>query len=166
MANHPKTKQKHFFVDKCLPFGHSISCALFQEFSDALAHMVKYLLRVKKGIEDTALTNYLDDFLFAAILESLCNLMLNTFLEMCNRLGVPISTEKTEWATTRIVFLGILLDGEMLILVVPEEKKLTAINLLDKCTTKRTVRVKEIQSLAGLLNFLNRAIYSKDVFQV
>ena len=30
MACHPQTGQKYYFIDKCLPFGHSISCALFQ----------------------------------------------------------------------------------------------------------------------------------------
>ena len=35
MAEHPVTKEKWYFVDKCLPFGASISCAIFQKFSDA-----------------------------------------------------------------------------------------------------------------------------------
>ena len=37
-AEHPTTGQTFYFVDKCLPFGHCISCALFQKFSDALCH--------------------------------------------------------------------------------------------------------------------------------
>ena len=34
-----ETNRWCFFVDKCLPFGASISCALFQRISDALAHI-------------------------------------------------------------------------------------------------------------------------------
>ena len=36
MAEDLLTGKKQFFVDKCLPFGASISCAQFQKFSDAL----------------------------------------------------------------------------------------------------------------------------------
>ena len=36
-AEHPTTKETMFFVDKCLPFGSSISCAIFQ-LSQMLLH--------------------------------------------------------------------------------------------------------------------------------
>ena len=35
-AENPKDGKTYYFVDKCLPFGHAISCALFQEMSDAM----------------------------------------------------------------------------------------------------------------------------------
>ena len=40
-AEHPKTHKVYYFVDKCLPFGSSISCSHFQAVSDAIAHIVK-----------------------------------------------------------------------------------------------------------------------------
>ena len=46
-AQHPKNGKFYYFVDKCMPFGASISCAHFQAFSDAVAHLVTY--RTKKG---------------------------------------------------------------------------------------------------------------------
>ena len=95
-ASHPVTGVTYYFVDKCLPFGHSISCALYQKFSDALAHMVQYLIGLKVRSERTALTNYLDDFLFASLWEQLTNTMIDIFLKMCEQLGVPVSIEKTE----------------------------------------------------------------------
>ena len=42
-AIHPRTKEKLFFIDKCLPFGASISCSIFQRFSNAL----KYLAQIR-----------------------------------------------------------------------------------------------------------------------
>ena len=42
-ASHPITNQEWFFVDKCLPFGASISCAHFQHFSNALRHLIQFL---------------------------------------------------------------------------------------------------------------------------
>ena len=57
-----------------------------------------------------------------------------------------------------MIFLGILLDGNTLTLVVPQEKKCHALNLLRNFIGARKAIVKQLQSLAGLLNFLNRAI--------
>ena len=56
-AKSPLDGKWYYFVDKCLPFGASISCALFQAFSNALAHIVRHFTK-KRNI------NYLDDYLF------------------------------------------------------------------------------------------------------
>ena len=41
MTKHPETGQILYFVDKCLPFGASISCAHFQAFSDVIAYIAE-----------------------------------------------------------------------------------------------------------------------------
>ena len=95
-----------FFIDKCLPFGSSRSCALFQEFSDALQFLVEFKTR-----RPNTVSNYLDDFLFAALTRLICNHMVQAFLDICEEINCPVSDEKTMWATEIIIFLGILLDG-------------------------------------------------------
>ena len=40
MAKHPETGEMYYFVDKCLLFGSSISCKIFQSFSDAITFVV------------------------------------------------------------------------------------------------------------------------------
>ena len=77
-------------------------------------------------------TNYLDDFLFLAFALWLCNQLIRHFLMICVYLGMPVSEEKTVWGSLRLVFLGILLDGERKILAVPQEKRDRAVNLLLK----------------------------------
>ena len=52
-----KTGSWMFFIDKCLPFGSSISCAHFQHFSNALHHLIEHRLQMKRRV-----TNYLDNF--------------------------------------------------------------------------------------------------------
>ena len=47
MAYHPATGKQYFFVDKCLSFGSSISCAIFQQFSDALKHIVEFTQKAR-----------------------------------------------------------------------------------------------------------------------
>ena len=61
-AKSPFDGKTYYFVDKCLPFGASISCAIFQEFSDAVSHIVSYRTNEPN-------VNYLDDYFFVAILE-------------------------------------------------------------------------------------------------
>lgn len=63
-AEDPRDGKVKFFVDKCLPFGASISCLHYQRFSNALQHILEY----KAGkVGKNAITNYLDDFLFLAV---------------------------------------------------------------------------------------------------
>ena len=152
-ARDPLTKIWKYFVDKCLPFGASISCALFQRFSNALCFLIEWRLQVSRRV-----TNYLDDFHFIALTVLRCNYMIQQFLELCEFLGVPISLEKTEWASELIIFLGILLDGTNWILAVPEEKCVVAVSLLQEISNKRTATVKLVQQLCGYLNFLCCAI--------
>ena len=155
----PDTGEVFFFIDKCLPFGASISCAIFQAFSDALKHLTEYLLQM-----DNSLTNYLDDFLFIAIMKEICDHMMRTFLNLCKRINCPISDEKTEWSSSLMIFLGTLLDGQRHLLCVPEEKRLKALNQIRRMNSKRKATIKEIRCLTGLLNFLNRALVPGRVF--
>ena len=158
-ARHPVTKEWWYFVDKCLPFGSSISCAHFQSFSDALKHIAEWKIGLTLVLlVPPRLTNYLDDFLFMALTRLACNGMISQFLELCKVIGCPISMDKTEWATTLIVFLGILLNGKQFTLSIPMEKRIKAINLIQQAIDKKKVTIHFIQKLTGTLNFLNRAI--------
>ena len=77
----------YYFVDKCLPFGASISCAHFQAFSDSVAHIFKF----KTG-EETV--NYLDDYFFVALFKLFCDSQVQEFLNICKQINFPVSAEK------------------------------------------------------------------------
>ena len=153
-AQDPTSGEWCFFIDKCLPFGASISCALFQEFSDALCFLIEH-----KTNSIVFVTNYLDDFLFLALTLLRCNYLINSFMQLCEQIGVPLALDKMEWGTEIIVFLGILLNGNNLSLSIPLEKCDKAIQLLNLMISKRKATVKELQSLCGYLNFLCKAIF-------
>ena len=145
-ARDPQTSEWRFFINKCLTFGASISCSHFQHFSDALYHLIKARLNIKRRI-----TNYLDDFLFIACTILLCNFMIRKFLLLCQEIGVPVSMEKTEWASELVFFLGILLYGKNLVLAVPIEKKDNAIRLLTDMVEKKKTTIKQLQQLCDYL---------------
>ena len=161
MAENPQTNEKMFLIDKNLPFGSSISCSHFQRFSNCLAHLLMYALDMRRT---PAITNYLDDFLFIAETEVRCNYILRTFISLCSVLGVPVAQEKTVEASTQIVFLGILIDGHNKVLGISWEKRSKALHLINSFLDKKKATVKQIQSLSGTLNFLNKAIFPGRAF--
>ena len=152
-AQSPYDGQMYYFIDKCLPFGASVSCAVFQAFSDALAHIIKVLT----GNENV---NYLDDFLFLSLLEKLCNMQLQEFLDVCEEIKFPVSLEKTEWACTMMTFLGLLIDGKNKLVRIPLDKINRALKAIDVMLNKRKNKttLRELQQLCGYLNFLGKAI--------
>ena len=104
-ATHPTSGVTYFFFDRVLPFGSSISCAIFQDFSNSIAHLVTF----ECGAE---VINYLDDYLFVAYTRNYCNKQVKIFLNICKNIRFPVSKEKTVWGTVRLIFLGLLLDTE------------------------------------------------------
>ena len=152
-AEHPKSKKVYYFVDKCLPFGSSISCAIFQVVSDAIAWIVKH--RTRK-----ANVNYLDDYLFAATLKRLCDLQIRAFLAVCKEINFPVALEKTFWGETSMTFLGMLLDTIKQVVGIPMDKLEKAMNWVEFFLNKKNKKamVLEFQKLCGILNFLCRAI--------
>ena len=110
-TKHPLTGKMLYFIDKCLPFGSSISCAHFQSLSNALAHIVEVKTRTINPRLGNKITNYLDDFLFLSLIRALCNQQMEYFFEICELVGCPIALDKTEMASSMIIFLGMLLNG-------------------------------------------------------
>ena len=150
-AQSPIDNQWYYFVDKCMPFGAAISCSHFQEFSDAISHIVAYI--TSKGN-----VNYLDDFFFAELLQLLCNKQISTFIDVCGKVNFPVSMEKTFWATTKLSFLGLLLDTVEQLICVPIEKIKKAKNMIEHALTKRNSKITlhQLQQITGFLNFLDQ----------
>ena len=72
-ATSPIDGRTYFFMDKCVAFGSLQSYAIFQEFSNCIAHLVKF-----RSHKD--LLNYLDDYFFIAMLKALCDGQIEIFL--------------------------------------------------------------------------------------
>ena len=125
MAKSPIDGRTYYFVDKCMPFGAAISCSHFQEFSNAVAFIVK----TKTG---KWAINYLDDYLFVASLKIWCDNQIRMFLEICQDINFPVSMEKTVWGDTIVIFLGLLIDPKNKLICVPMEKLHRAIILISE----------------------------------
>lgn len=144
---------ENYYYDKCLPMGCAISCQLFEKFSSALHWIMQYYFKA------TGVVHVLDDFLFiGAPGTPQCQLLLDHFLDMCLKVGVPIKHEKTVQPTTCITFLGIELDTQTMVARLPIEKVDKISLALADFRQRQKVTLVDLQSLIGLLNFACRVV--------
>lgn len=143
-----------YFVDKCLPFGLSVSCALFESFS----RFLEWCLR--KTADSEQIIHYLDDFCGCARSKENATLLLATILSTFAELGVPVATEKVEGPATTIKYLGLEVNTTTMQVRIPADKlsdlKQLISAFLDKHNKK--VSLREMQSLIGKLAFACRAV--------
>ena len=136
-----------YYFDNCLPMGCSSSCQLFELFSTAL-HWIMEVSMPHVGI-----VHVLDDFLFVTPDYDSCLLTLNTFLDICRDIGVPIADEKTVGPDQCLPFVGIQLDTHEMQASLPQDKVDKFLGLIDLFMTKKSITLTQLQSLCGMLNF-------------
>ena len=135
-----------FFVDRCLPMGARSSAFIFEMFSSAIHFIAK-----RAGIE--WLIHYLDDFLLIARSRSQSLEFMNLFIGLLNVLGVPIAVEKTLGPLQCLEFLGYIIDILNAQIRLPQDKLQRCRDLIKAMLDKKRCRIRQIQSLAGLLQF-------------
>ncbi|XP_023930587.1 uncharacterized protein LOC112041495 [Lingula anatina] len=135
------------YFDKCLPFGLSCSCQLFEIFSSSVEWIAKEKLAIPHII------HLLDDFFIAANTKDSCEEHLSKFLDTCNDLGIPMSKEKTTKPATTISFAGIELDSVAYEARLPSDKITNCLSLIEHNRTKKKITLQELQSIIGTLNF-------------
>ena len=126
--------------------GCSSLCNIFETFSMVL----EWIATAK--LQASAVIHILDDFLFLAPSRDKCR-DLDNFIKLGNEVGVPIAEEKTVGPATCLQFAGITLDTINMHARLPDDKLACCWGLLTAFYNKRSVTLKEPQSLIGLLNF-------------
>ena len=152
-AYSPIDGKLYYFVEKALSFGASISCSHFQQVSNCLAHITKVITQKSP-------VNYLDDYLFASLLRSLCNAQVQTFLDICEYVNFPVSLEKSFWVTSVLMFLGLLINTKYQYVAIPVDKIQRAKDLIENILMNKSKKtmVRTLQKVTGYLNFLCRAV--------
>lgn len=139
--------------------GCAISCALFETFSTFL----EWVVRTESGVP--SILHYLDDFLFIGPSDSwVCANALQAMERVAVSFGVPLAPEKTEGPATVVKFLGIVIDAERMECRLPDDKLRELKEVVRGAEGKRKLRLKELQSLVGRLNFACRIIPMGRVF--
>ena len=108
--------------------------------------------------------NYLDDFLFAALLAALCDGQIEIFLDICKAINFPVSLDKTFWSCHLLTFLGFLINTVEQTISIPIEKVQKAVTQLQVLYNSNKTTVLKLQQMTGILNFLCRAIVPRRAY--
>jgi hypothetical protein len=148
-----------YYINKCLPEGFSIACALFVKFATFLHRTIASI----SGLE--TLDHYLDDLFFASANSTQnCTKLIQIFNKLCRQFGVPLTVNKTVGPTTSITFLGLEIDTVLMLVKIPPDKLNRLKLMLLQVITKMKMALKEIESITGLMVFCSRAIISARAF--
>lgn len=139
--------QGQYYFDKCLPMGCSSSCLIFERLSRGL----EWAAQTKLAISHIA--HVLDDFIILDASYSSCSRQLQSFVNMCADVGVPLAREKTFQPSQVMSFLGYELDSVMMEVRLPLEKLVKCRALIASCLLRQKITLKELQSIIGTLSF-------------
>ena len=135
-----------FYVDLAVEMGCSSSCQIFEAFSCA----IDWIAQTKLGLRTV---HILDDFLIASISKQIGEQDLQSFLSMCADIGVPMAPEKTFPPDTIMSFVGYEIDTVQEQVRLPVDKIRKCLTEIQNVLSKARATLKQIQSIAGLLNF-------------
>ena len=144
--------QYTYLIDERLPFGASRSPQIFNTITQAVRAIM-----ARKGFK--TIVCYLDDFLIIASTYDECLHALNVLLRLLRELGFHINYNKLEGPCQRLVFLGITLDSTSMTLSIPQEKMNEVKQCMNTFMLSRNVTKRQIQSLAGKLNWITQCVY-------
>jgi hypothetical protein len=135
------------YYERVLPFGLKSSCRLWELFAVALHWLVENWLQAP------GVVHYVDDFLLVVADEGAAAQHLREVLALCATLGIPMAADKTEGPVTCLTFLGIELDTAAMQARLPRVKLDELRRLAGEWEKKTVATKKELQSLAGIINF-------------
>ena len=108
-----------FYIDLRLPFGLRFSPYPFNH----LAKAFEWLLKNDYCIED--LKHYVDDYFTGGpAYSSVCAHNVKIILHGASQVGIPLAPNKLEGPTTRLVFLGILIDTNCMETSLADDKRI------------------------------------------
>ena len=143
--------QDMYFVDLTLPFGSAISCAIFEE----IACLIHFILENRTRV---LFVHYLDDYLWCHRLFVICMSAYNTMVSTAKEIGLPLAPEKMVKPTQVIEFLGLTINTITMTIGIPEDKSEQILKELQELLQLKKTSVKHLQTIAGRLNFITKAV--------
>lgn len=140
-----------YMFDSRLPFGARRAPGIFHRLTQAVKRMMH-----SRGF--TGLVVYLDDFLILESSYERCLDAMHTLIKLLRQLGFSISWKKVEGPTQRLTFLGIEFNSETQTLHLPMAKLQEFRTLLTEFRTRTRASRRQLQQLAGKLNWACQVI--------
>lgn len=149
--------EESYMYDTRLCFGASSAPSIFHRLTQAVRSIMSSL-----GYR--APVAYLDDFLIVEDSFEECKRTMNTLLCLLRQLGFSINYNKVEGPCSALTFLGIDIDTVGMCLALPAGKRQELSAILQAIYKQKSVSKRELQSLAGRLNWANRVVYGAKFF--
>ena len=93
---------------------------------------------------------YIDDFFLQGRNKEKCQHSLMEAIRLLQRLGFTIHVDKSQLdPSTRVVFLGFIIDSETMTVTLTLEKKEKLVILINKVLSKEMVKIRDVASLVG-----------------
>ena len=146
-----------YLRDTRLCFGSKLAPGIFHRLTQAVRRML-----IRRGLKATVV--YLDDFFIKADTLKECAEAMNVLIALLRKLGFQINWKKVVDPSTRIIFLGIEIDSIVMCLRLPEDKLTQVRQELFIFLNRKRASKKQLQSLAGKLNFCASVVYGGRVF--
>ncbi|MES9970252.1 MAG: reverse transcriptase domain-containing protein [Candidatus Thiodiazotropha sp.] len=150
-------KRTVFLKDTKLCFGSRLAPGIFHRLTQAVKRMLN-----RRGLKATVV--YLDDFFIKADNFQDCAAALQMLIQLLRKLGFHINWNKVIDPTTKIIFLGIEIDSVNMCLRLPEDKLQQVRKELSLFQMRKRASKKQLQSLAGKLNFCAGVVYGGRVY--
>ena len=148
--------QSKYYYELCLPFGLKSAPGLFELFATAIEAFIH-----KSGVE--TVRHYIDDYITISFPVS-AQIDYDKVIEMFKKLNIELASEKLEKPSTRIEFLGLIIDSDLMKVELPEDKLSRYRVLLEEWLKKKYCTLQELQSLVGKLVFASYAIQHGNIF--
>lgn len=134
-----------YYQELFLPFGLRTAPFIFNLFGEAF----EWILQREYS---WLLKRYLDDFLIILPQDYDLAKASTQFNNTCSQLGFEEAKEKSKEGTC-VDYLGLILDTEKMEARLPEEKKCRALRGINEVLKLRSVTIKQLEKLLGLLEF-------------
>ena len=150
---------RQYYIDTCLPFGLCSAPFLFNQLSTAIHWILQHRYQVRH------LLHYLDDFFSAGSPDSEeCSNNLKTMLSLCEHINAPVKSSKIEGPSTRLSFLGIIIDTAEMQASISEDRKQDLLSLLLSFKSRHKCTKQQLLSLIGKLSFACKVIPAGRIF--
>ena len=144
------------YLNVTLAFGASSSCAIFEKIATCLEFIVSNETQIPW------ISHFLDDFPLLQKTRELLIQFMSDFYRIMAEINMPVAVDKTLGPTQILEYLGLVLDFINQTISIPEKKRTKSLALIESLLSAhrnhKTMTVKQIQKVAGTLNFIAQAL--------
>ena len=138
-------------MDLALPFGSAISCAIFED----IATLLHWIFEQRMSVH---FVHYLDDYLWVHKHFLVCLEAGQAVRQVAQQVGLPLAEDKFFGPSQVLDFLGLTIDSICMVVVIPQDKAASILKEIQQVMGSKKCHVKELQALAGRLNFITKAV--------